>query len=254
MRILHISDIHYRKKFGNSNVYESILANMDSSLSKLETLLNSVSNIDCLCITGDLCDDGDEDDYRTLKDLLDRFKLPYFLCLGNHDDKKAFYKGFYNKDYSGPYLKDNVFNDIHIISFDNSEYNYPNGYLDKDRLDWLKDKVNNYPNAIILMHHQLYDMPGILALDNKNEFLKIINNNVLTILNGHTHWYKKEDNTYTAPSISFRAINTNNGVEFYDCFGYCIYEVNNNSISLIAEKDIQGKLLGIWNPKGGKLY
>ena len=254
MRILHISDIHYRKSFSNNNIYESILANMDSSLSKVETLLNSISNIDCICITGDLCDDGNVDDYKTLKDFLNSFKIPYFLCLGNHDNKEAFYKAFYDKDYNGPYLRENMFDNIPIISFDNSEYGYPNGYLDEDRLAWLKDSINKFHSSIILMHHQFHDMPGIPALDNKDELLKIINSNVLAILNGHTHWYKKEDNVFTAPSISFRAINANKGVEFFDCFGYCIYEVNDSCISLVEEKDTQGKLLGIWNPKDGKLY
>ena len=253
MRILHISDIHYRKSFSNNNIYESILANMDSSLSKLDKLLSSLNNIDCICITGDLCDDGTSSDYKVLRDYLDSLNIPYFVCLGNHDDKKDFYKGFYDIDFDGPYLKDEEFNGIHIISFDNSQYGYPNGYLDEARMNWLKDKINN--TCIVLMHHQLYDLPGIPKISDSEKLKKILDDsNVIAVLNGHTHWYKQEGKYYTAPSISFRAKNEEESVDFHDCFGYCLYDVDRNKISLVKYEESQSKLIGKWNPKKCKLY
>lgn len=254
MRILHISDVHYRQNFSNINTYESILSNMDSSLSKLNTLLNEVKDIDCIVITGDLCDDGTSNDYLTLKRLLDDTNIPYFVCLGNHDNKQEFYKGWFNKDDNRPYLSISNFNGLNIISFDNSEYGHPNGYVDDNRLAWLNNVVSNSSNCLVLMHHQAYDMPGIPGLKD-DELSRILNNrNVLCVLNGHTHWYKEDDKFYTAPSISFRAKNEDGEVVFYDCFGYCLYEVSNDSIKLIEEKDKENKLLGSWNPKQGKLY
>ena len=253
MRILHISDIHYRKQLKNNNVYESILANMDSSLSKLDKLFSLINDIDCICITGDLCDDGTVGDYKTLRDYLDSLNIPYFVCLGNHDDKKAFYKGFYDIDYDGPYLKDEKFNGIHVISFDNSEYGYPNGYLDETRLNWLRDRINN--QCIVLMHHQLYDLPGIPAISDSTKLKMILDESkVITVLNGHTHWYKQEGKYYTAPSISFRAKNEEESVVFYDCFGYCLYDVDANRVKLIECRESQSKLIGKWNPKKSKLY
>ncbi len=253
MRVLHISDIHYRNQFNNNNVYESILANMDSSLSKLDKLLSSLNNIDCICITGDLCDDGTSSDYKVLRDYLDSLNIPYFVCLGNHDDKKDFYKGFYDIDFDGPYLKDEEFNGIHIISFDNSQYGYPNGYLDEARMNWLKDKINN--TCIVLMHHQLYDLPGIPKISDSEKLKKILDDsNVIAVLNGHTHWYKQEGKYYTAPSISFRAKNEEESVDFHDCFGYCLYDVDRNKISLVKYEESQSKLIGKWNPKKCKLY
>ena len=253
MRVLHISDIHYRNQFNNNNVYESILANMDSSLSKLDKLLSSLNNIDCICITGDLCDDGTSSDYKVLRDYLDSLNIPYFVCLGNHDDKKNFYKGFNDIDFDGPYLKDEEFNGIHIISFDNSQYGYPNGYLDEARMNWLKDKINN--TCIVLMHHQLYDLPGIPKISDSEKLKKILDDsNVIAVLNGHTHWYKQEGKYYTAPSISFRAKNEEESVDFYDCFGYCLYDVDENKISLVKYEESQSKLIGKWNPNKCKLY
>ncbi len=251
MRILHISDIHYRFKFTNKNTYESILSNMDSCLSKLARL--PLSDIDCICLTGDLCDDGSVDDYKTLKKYLDDLNIPYFICLGNHDDKKAFYKGWFNRDDDCPYLNISNLNGLNFISFDNSEYGYPDGYIDKYRIDWLSKHIKD--NSIVLMHHQLNDLPGIPGLKDRELLLDVLNDDrIIGVLNGHSHWFNEDGNIFTAPSISFRAFNSARGVEFYDCFGYCIYEINNNFISLIDEKDTQGKLLGIWNPKDGNLY
>ncbi len=255
MRILHISDIHYRQQFSNLNTYESILSNMDSCLSKLDVLLSEVKNIDCIVITGDLCDDGSSNDYLTLKNYLDSIKIPYFVTLGNHDNKQEFYRAWFNKEDNGSYLSVSNFMGINFLSFDNSEYGYPDGYIDKDRLCWLNNVTSSNSNCLVLMHHQLHDMPGIPGLADRDELLKILNNkNIIAVLNGHTHWYKHNDKFFTAPSISFRAKNEDGKVVFYDCFGYCLYDLDDNSIRLIEEKDVENKLLGSWNPKDGKLY
>lgn len=252
MRILHISDIHYRNKFSNNNVYESILSNMDSSLSKLNKL--PLNDVDCICITGDLCDEGSAKDYQMLKGYFDKLKIPYFVCLGNHDDKLAFYEGWLDLfAVDEPYLCTNEFNGLNIISFDNSEYGQSDGYVDEYRINWLKENIKD--NTIVLMHHQLYDLDGIPGLKNREALLEVLNDKrIIGVLNGHSHWFNMDGKYVTAPSISFRAKNENGNIVFYDCFGYCLLDVLNNQISLTKHLESQSKLLGKWNPKESKLY
>ena len=255
MRLLHISDIHYRKEFSNKNVYESILSNMDSSFYRLKNLINSINDVDCIAVTGDLCDDGDSDDYSVLKEYLDGLNIPYVVCLGNHDDKRAFYKGWLNIDSNKPYMGIRVIDGISFVYFDNSEYGYSNGYIDNDRINWLSDALDKYPNSVILMHHQLYDMPGIPGLENRDSLVDLLNNKkVLAVLCGHTHWFKKDGNFYTAPSVSFRAINGKDEVIFSQSKGYCLYSILGDSIELIGENEKEEKFLGAWDPKKSKLF
>ena len=252
MRVLHISDIHYRKHHSNKNKYELMLKSMDSTLPRLQTLISNIEDIDCIVITGDLCDDGTEEDYKELKEYLDSLSIPYVVCLGNHDDKLSFYKGWFNKETGIPYLGVQVVQDIPFIYFDNSEYGKPNGYVDEDRVLWLKETLQQYPHSVVLMHHQFEDLPGIPGLE-KGEVVKelLLQANPLAILTGHTHWYLQdylETIPYcTAPSVSFRGLNKEDGsVEFTQAQGYCIYEITKDTFRFIKVNVQQEKHLATW--------
>ena len=59
MRILQLSDIHYRTHYTNDNAYERLLAKLESPLKHLELCLQDAlqhGKYDCLCLTGDICD------------------------------------------------------------------------------------------------------------------------------------------------------------------------------------------------------
>lgn len=252
MKVLHLSDIHYRKNYTNKNKYESMLLSMDSTLERLQKFMKTIDKVDCIVITGDLCDDGTCDDYTELKTYLDSLSIPYVLCLGNHDKKQTFYKGWFNKVDDKPYLGISVIQDIPFIYFDNSKYGYPNGYVDDDRLNWLKEALLKYPKSVVLMHHQFEDLPGIPGLE-KGDMLKelLIKESPLAILTGHTHWFKQGNignvSYYTAPSFSFRGLNVEDGsVIFTQAQGYNLYEISKESCELLKESAIEGKHLATW--------
>ncbi|MCC8065885.1 MAG: metallophosphoesterase [Clostridiales bacterium] len=102
MHILHISDLHYRRNYTAfaSDNYERMLSAMTSPLITLDRALDAAfaahPDIDLLLISGDLCDDGDAEDYRQLRTHLEARLggIPMLVTLGNHDRKDAFRAGW----------------------------------------------------------------------------------------------------------------------------------------------------------------
>jgi len=76
MRILQLSDIHYRTHYTDENAYERLLSKLESPLKHLEMCLQDAQQhgeYDCLCLTGDICDNGSVDDYRTVESIVKRY-------------------------------------------------------------------------------------------------------------------------------------------------------------------------------------
>ncbi len=258
MKVLHISDLHYRKKFEGGNPYEDMLSSMDSSFKRLKIMLEQVllqNLIDLIVISGDICDEGSAEDYATIKEYFDSLRVPCIVCLGNHDIRENFYEGWFNEKDKGPYLSEYEANGIHFISFDNSKHGMADGIVEDSRLQWLDEKLQKLEPAIVIMHHQFDAKPGIPSLTGKEKLISLLKQRkVLGVLNGHTHWacHQKIDEiqTLTAPSVSFRAINTKEGsVIFYQSQGYVIYDVTPEKISVVETYEEQGKVLAEWKKK-----
>lgn len=245
MKILHLSDIHFKVKYSDSSTqYLQMLQSMQHPQLKLTHLIDLLKNrgieYDYVVITGDLCDDGTVEDYQQLKILLDSLlAVPYFVALGNHDIKENFYKGFLNQEYNRPYCK--VFNleNFSIISFDNSQYGLSNGYIDKERLNWLKEtyrKLNNEPALLMMHHHLIKRQADIPALEAPKAFRQILcDNPTMGILTGHTHHqfadYYQGIPYFTADAIAFAGQDMSDGkVRFDENYGANIYTIKDRKI------------------------
>lgn len=255
MNVLHISDIHYRSAYQKTNPYEEMLSHMDSSLERLKAVITdvmAVSSIDLIVISGDICDEGSANDYALLKKYFDSLSVPVLVTIGNHDIRPAFYEGWLGEKKDEPYLTVMKTDDLTWISFDNSLHGKPCGYVDEERLVWLKKQLDENENCIVVMHHQFPDLPGIPGMDGSQKIRKVLEEHKpLAVLNGHTHWIKDEvlDGIpyFTAPSISFRAVNEKDGsVVFSQSSGYRIYSVSNDGVKPLQECEKQGKELALW--------
>ncbi|MGG7142339.1 metallophosphoesterase family protein [Clostridium nigeriense] len=217
MIFLHISDIHFLREYIKEEVgYNSIFNNMTNPIIQIKRVLEKIDKniLDFIIITGDLVESGDSEDYRILKENLDSLfeGIPYIVTLGNHDNKKEFYKGWFNEG-----LKDEPYNTmmeigkLKIISFDNSEYHNNNGTITLDRCNWLREelKKDTDKDVILMLHHHLlknqFNLPPV-SFD--KDFEDIVNeSSIIGIFSGHTHHPYKGifagKPYFTAGSLSF---------------------------------------------------
>ncbi|MDI9218972.1 metallophosphoesterase family protein [Clostridium tertium] len=197
MIFLHLSDIHFLREYKKEDSgYNSIFNNMTNPIIQIKRVLEKVdkSTLDFIMITGDLVESGKSDDYRCLKENLDSLfgEIPYIVTLGNHDNKKEFYKGWFNEESKDePYNTTMEIGDLKIISFDNSEYHNSNGIINLDRCKWLKNELekSSKQDVILMLHHHLlkeqFNLPSVSF---NREFEEIINKSKIKgIFSGHTH-------------------------------------------------------------------
>ena len=264
MRFLHLSDIHFLRKYHKAEKgYNSIFNNMTNPVEQIKSCLKKVDlkTIDFIIITGDLVESGSAEDYKILKYELDRlFKgIPYVVTLGNHDNKEAFYKGWFNKESNKSYNVVKEIGDLRIISFDNSNYKNSDGFISKEQYEWINKqlKTDCKKDTILMLHHHLLkDQFTTPSIDFDDSFEEVINSSdIIGIFTGHTHHPFKgvfADKPYfTAGSLSFVGYDENNGIvrfEEYPRFSLCKYKEGKISVEVISALD-ESKLLTVVNFK-----
>jgi predicted phosphodiesterase len=223
---------------------------MQSPLIPLNYCIKKVQEkekIDLLIISGDLTEDGDAEDYAYLKNHLESLigETKMIVTLGNHDNKANFRKGWL-KEEGGESFYNQIFHfeNLCVISFDSSRQGNPDGEVGKEQLIWLKEafeKTKEKPVILVTHHHLLKDQSTTPPLPEAKHFLKEIGKqNLLCILNGHTHHpyvgMAAGTSCFTAGSLSFCGEGEANGaVRFEEKYGYNLYRIN-------AGKIIEGKV------------
>ncbi len=196
LTIAHASDLHICKD-GNF-AYE-----VSDSLTGLRNFIKDIKklnfNVDFLCITGDLSDDGSISSYKILKENLDNLPIPYFIIPGNHDNREKMSTIFENHKYLNKRIKNRIFHsftvhNIKIILLDSLTDGEPNGSLPKDVLNAIEQELSTGNKSLIFLHHPPFPT-GIGFMDKQpfhsaNDFLTTLNKNSSNILNvgcGHIH-------------------------------------------------------------------
>ena len=237
MRILQLSDIHYRTHYTNEDAYERLLSKLESPLKHLEICLQDAQHhgeYNCICLTGDICDNGSVDDYRTVGSIVKQY-FPEVLLIaipGNHDNDN-YQQVFGNKSNRTYQIQDYT-----VLALDNSEYGNANGNFSDEDFSWLDENLKTPEKKIILMHHPVRKYPGIPCFPQAEKFIQHIKNtNTVLVMQGHVHWSEDYtiDNTHfsVGPSTSFQGENNteDDSVAFYDVAEYKIYDLVDNHIS-----------------------
>lgn len=262
MNIVHISDIHFRKTYEQSSEgYKGMLAKMQSPLIPLKECLEEIRNkqeIDLLIISGDLTDDGEAEDYRFLKQVIQEIigDIKVIVTLGNHDIKRQFREGWLKEISSDePYNLIETFEDFHVISFDSAIYGNSNGQVSKNQMKWLDqalERTQDKPVIVVTHHHLLEQQSSIPSLPEGKQVLdKLQGNNILCILSGHTHHaYKtKVENIpyFTVVGMSFVGEDIGQcQVQFEEKYGYNVYQIENGQFKDAEQKTVStGKQLKI---------
>lgn len=248
MKILHVSDIHFCKGYEKSLTgYKSVLYKMQSPLLPLDFCLDrvmkEVKDLDVLLISGDLSEDGTEDDYRHLHEYLEEKMgdIPIVVTLGNHDSKRGFRQGWLGEDGEEPYNVVQKIGNITVVGFDNSVQGNPNGEVSEEQMQWLEKTLDDHAGetVFLLIHHHLKDqqLSGVPYMPGSDELLDLLRRKgVSCIFCGHTHHnyagVLRDIPYYTVDGMSFYADNRTDGaVRFQEKFGYGYYEFENGIIT-----------------------
>lgn len=247
MKILHISDIHYRKSYEPSEQgYKAVLYRMQSPMIPLDYCLTHAleeyPDVDCLLVSGDLTEDGTAEDYRDLRAYIEQKmgKIPVIVTLGNHDNKASFYQGWMGQEPDDrPYNCIRIIGDTAVISWDNSRQGNPDGEISEEQMNWLKEALEtNKDRHMVLMthHHFMTHQASVPAINCDEEFPKLMQAyQVDCLICGHTHhkfaYFYGDVPYYTVDGMSFYAdLMMNGAVRFRETYGYNYYEIEDGLV------------------------
>ncbi|MFT8318630.1 MAG: metallophosphoesterase [Sporolactobacillus sp.] len=201
IRFVHLSDIHLTPA-RNKNIYGMTIDRTKKFHKIFEDILRRQIKPHFFVISGDLIHEGTADDYRELKKLIeekeDLLGVPGFVCLGNHDDRPAFWQGYKNQteDPRREYYYSVMLGDLRLIVLDSKSEGREEGELSDQQLNWLGEQLNHPApmGTIIVLHHPLQSAPlhfmRYSILQNTAQLIPLLENKgVLAVLSGHIHFY-----------------------------------------------------------------
>jgi 3',5'-cyclic AMP phosphodiesterase CpdA len=151
MLLAHLSDPHVRA--GTAGAETAI--GLHRALGRVLAL---DERPDCVVITGDLVENGLDDQYDVLIDVLGDFPLPVHFVTGNHDDPGLLSRRFRGRPFLGSgrdvrYAVD--YDDAVVVALHSPEPGGPGGVLGAEQLAWLDATLARRPNtpAFVCLHH-----------------------------------------------------------------------------------------------------
>jgi 3',5'-cyclic-AMP phosphodiesterase len=198
MLLAQISDLHIKKPGGLAYRRVDTAKYLERCITSLNALLPRPAAV---IMTGDLVDQGDPEQYEHLKTLLAKLEIPYYLLVGNHDDRQALRDAFKDKpelhadrDFV-QYTAD--IGALRLIALDSMVPGQSAGLLCDARLQWLDQQLQASKDkpVIVALHHPPF-VSGIghmdaLRLDPasaaKLETLTKRYANIERIICGHVH-------------------------------------------------------------------
>lgn len=194
LKFLHISDTHFRNEYGNSLDRWMVDYN---PVEIIETFLKeyNFTDIDFVAHTGDLIHDVFEEDYASFKALIEKYvpsHIPVYYCLGNHDNKKEFYRGFFNKEEERPYNYVETVKGYRLVFLDTSSEDVHDGKISQELEDWLFEQLKepSEKGTLIFQHHPLEIswVRGFEQTEVSDDYIEKLNQtDVLGIFTGHLH-------------------------------------------------------------------
>jgi len=166
----------------------------DVLLDRLRSVVDRLSVVDAILVTGDIADHGLDTEYRAF---LGEFPShPRVVVPGNHDDRAMFERALGSRNS----VLD--LDDVRIVGLDSSVPGEDYGLLDAETLDFARDAIASAPGSVVLaMHHHSvpvgHPIIDATALRNAEQLAALIAPPVIALFTGHVH---------TAVSSSFAGV------------------------------------------------
>jgi Icc protein len=162
VRLAQITDVHAGAAWGSRDPLDT-LADVIAAIHALP------QPPDAVFVTGDLVNDGADEQYAALAPVLGQLELPVSVLPGNHDDRAGLRRHF---DVGGDGDGDDpvqyvVWSDpLRVVVLDTTIPGEPGGDLDAARLEWLSQVLEADPEHLTLlaMHHPPFDC-GVREMD-----------------------------------------------------------------------------------------
>jgi 3',5'-cyclic-AMP phosphodiesterase len=198
MLLAQISDLHIKRPGALAYRRVDTAAHLARCVERLNAL---APRPEAVVITGDLVDLGSVEEYRHLKALLAPLAMPYYLLVGNHDERGALRAVFDDHAYlrqGGEFVQYAVdIGSLHLIALDSQVPRQSSGALCDARLAWLEaalEAARGKP-VVVALHHPPF-VSGIGHMDSQRldvaaaERLAAIvgqHPNVERVICGHVH-------------------------------------------------------------------
>jgi 3',5'-cyclic AMP phosphodiesterase CpdA len=195
MLIAQISDCHVTidgVAYGKAQSNEALV----NAISYLNTLVPAP---DMVIVTGDITDNGLEEEYAIAGDMLGQLRAPVLIVPGNHDNRANLRAAFphlaclRSEDPDGPvrYVDDTL--PIRLVGMDSTCPPRHGGGLTQDDLCWLEQVLGENRPTMVFMHHPPFPV-GIGNMDAES-FINAANleeilarhPNIIRLCLGHMH-------------------------------------------------------------------
>ena len=166
MLLAQISDLHIKRPGQLAYRRVDTAAALTRCIEKLNAL---VPRPDAVLVTGDLTDFGHDDEYGNLRGLLAALEIPYYLMIGNHDDRAGLRRAFADRAelQAGEFVQYALdVGAVRVLALDSQVPGTSGGDLCDARLAWLAaqlDAAGDRP-VIVALHHPPF-VSGIGHMD-----------------------------------------------------------------------------------------
>ena len=214
-RFVILSDLHVVPGNANEIKLQEAIEEINSGQGEL------------VIVSGDLTNEGSDEQLTNVKNLLDKINKPFFVIPGNHENN---WSQSACKTFVDLWGKDRFVTEtdsLVIVGINCGPYmKMGDGHIKQEDLFWLDNTLSNHVNTgkkvLSICHYPL--MPD---LDNYADYIKILEKYpVVSHICGHYHTFRH----YKGGDIDgliCRALDMNNGN-----YGYSILDIENDSVKL----------------------
>lgn len=246
MRFAHISDTHILRD-NLSGEMGKLFSQLSDPKEKLSLVLEDIrcSGADFVLITGDMVHEGDAEDYRVLREILDMGlgDIPYFVALGNHDMKPAFYQGFLGEEPKESWHGIWEWRGLRIILADSAIPGSEHGSFTEEQTEFLVEALQSRSErgTLLAFHHPvLWSMKAFEMQIEVRLRSALQQSDVIGIFCGHTHENRMMQmnglTQYVAGSTAFGLKVLGEEIHFTDQAEYLLYDLDEEGrISVHAE-------------------